>query len=52
MKTEQPYTTIKEMEIYCINKALNKAKTKKAAAEMLGITERGLYNKMVNYKLK
>jgi transcriptional regulator with PAS, ATPase and Fis domain len=52
MTKELPYKTIKEMEIYCINKALIKYSTKKEAAKMLGISERGLFNKMYNYKLK
>jgi transcriptional regulator with PAS, ATPase and Fis domain len=52
MTKELPYKTIKEMEIYCINKALIKYPTKKAAAKMLGISERGLFNKMYNYNLK
>ena len=49
---KQPYTTIKEMEIHTITRALNICKNKKIAAKRLGITERTLYNKMVTYKLK
>jgi transcriptional regulator with PAS, ATPase and Fis domain len=50
MKTKElPYKTIKEMEIYVINKALDKAHTKKAAAVLLGITEKTLYNKILTY---
>jgi len=49
---ELPYTTIKQMEEYCINKALSKYPTKKAAAKMLGITEKTLYNKMYKLNIK
>ena len=47
---ELPYTTIKQMEKYIINKALDKAKNKKEAAKLLGITEKTLYNKLYIYK--
>ena len=46
------YTTIRDMEIYFIKEALNRALNKSLAAKMLGITTRTLYNKMVTYDLK
>lgn len=48
---ELPYTTIKEMEKFIINKALSKAQNKKEAAKLLGITDRTLFNKIYQYNL-
>ena len=50
---ELPYTTIEEMQIYYICKALKRTKGKrKKAAELLGITERTLFTKISLYELQ
>jgi len=51
-KKEPPYTTIEEMQIYYICKALKKAKNnREKAAKMLGISPRSLYTKINLYEL-
>ena len=52
MSKNIPYTTIKEMEVYIIKKAISKYTTRKTAAKFLGITEKTLYNKINQYDLK
>ena len=49
MKTA-PYRTIEDMHKYMVAKALDRAKNKKEAAKLLGITERTLHNKLKTWK--
>lgn len=50
---KKPYTTIEEMKIYYICKALKKTKGNiKKAAPLLGITERTLHTKIIEYEIE